>query len=141
MKRWVVRGAVCLTALALLIGTGNLAMTNTIDGLPGHATGDAEYVFGFSGGTDSNLVLTFAGGGTATLTTSMGVINAPRNQGWWSLTSGNSDGNDNYIAGNAGGTAWNDFFTFDVAGLTPTVTSATLQAVKAEAHSDTGRAF
>lgn len=83
------------------------------------------YAFGFSGAQDGTLTLNFSGGGSATISTGANEGN-PGAQGWWSTTSLNSNTNENYITGNAGGILWNDYFVFDLTGQTGTVTSATL---------------
>jgi hypothetical protein len=85
-----------------------------------HETRADELVFGatrFDG--NENLNLTFAGGGTLSLSTN-------GDHGWWSPTIFNLPGNTNYSVGNIFGEQFNDFFSFNVAGLTPTVTGATL---------------
>ncbi|MEZ5320330.1 MAG: PEP-CTERM sorting domain-containing protein [Vicinamibacterales bacterium] len=51
------------------------------------------------------------------------------NQGWWSATADNSDGNDNYFTGWNYGAELRSFFTFDLSGLDLTgqvITGATL---------------
>src|SRR5690349_16724413 len=83
---------------------------------------NADYsAFGFSGAENQQLTLNFSGGGSVTLDTG-------GNQGWWSDTSFNQNGNTNYITGSLfdGATKFNDFFVFDLSQLTGTVTSATL---------------
>lgn len=54
------------------------------------------------------------------------------NQGWWSPTLFNTDGNDNYFTGRTGSRLLRDFFTFDLSGLDGcTVSSATLELTHA----------
>jgi hypothetical protein len=77
------------------------------------------YAFGFSGNEAQQLTLNFSGGGSTTIDTG-------DNQGWWSFDSTNQAGNDNYVAAQIPGLHSNDFFVFDLSGLSGTVTSATL---------------
>jgi hypothetical protein len=88
-------------------------------------------VFGFSTfDGNENLNLTFAGGGTLSISTN-------GNQGWWSPTIFNLPGNTNYVVGNSSGEQFNDFFSFNVAGLSPTVTGATLSLTEHTASTST----
>ena len=55
------------------------------------------------------------------------------NQGWWSDTFNNSDGNTNYTVGwrsLSGGQEFRNFFTFDLSSLTDIVVGATLEVVR-----------
>jgi hypothetical protein len=107
------------TAAVALLGTALSAGT-------AHATPD-YYAFGFSGFADGTITLNFSNGSSDTIST--GAIesgNNPVTQGWWSPQESNFNSNTNYITGNYFGTQWNDFFIFDLAGLTGTVTSASL---------------
>ena len=110
----------------LLLAT--LAVVAATAAQPAHA----YYAYGFSGAQDATLTLTFLGG--ATMTVQTGAVasgNSPVTQGWWSPTSGNSNGNTNYITGDDGGTKWNDFFVFNLTnfrGLTVTNVSLGLNA-------------
>ncbi|MGB6589090.1 MAG: hypothetical protein WCC50_10370 [Pseudolabrys sp.] len=47
-------------------------------------------------------------------------------RGWYQQTNVHEPGNDNYITGQIGATDYHDFFTFDLTGVTGTITSATL---------------
>jgi hypothetical protein len=47
-------------------------------------------------------------------------------RGWYLQTNSHQPGNDNYITGQIGASDYHDFFTFDLAGVTGTITSATL---------------
>jgi hypothetical protein len=87
----------CIAAMLLLAGSSS-----------------AAYIFGFSGGYYQTLVIN----GTDTYTAV--------NQGWWSSTDTNWDGNDNYIAGQADGRFWNNYFVFDLTDFEGEVASATL---------------
>jgi len=47
-------------------------------------------------------------------------------RGWYNNQTNNHFTDDNYIAGQIGATDYHDFFTFDLTGITGTITSATL---------------
>jgi hypothetical protein len=47
-------------------------------------------------------------------------------RGWYRETNVHEPGNDNYITGQIGSRDYHDFFTFDLTGVTGTITSATL---------------
>jgi hypothetical protein len=97
----------------------------------------AAYMFGFSGNTDNDLVLTFASGGTATFSTSENPFTgATSNQGWWSATQGNNTGNTNIFVGDNAGALLNNFFTFTLRGLQENVVSATLRIKDVGSSSD-----
>jgi hypothetical protein len=49
------------------------------------------------------------------------------NQGWYSRSMLDNDSNDNYLAAHTPELDFRNFFTFDLAGLTGTLRSATLQ--------------
>src|SRR5262245_15551340 len=82
---------------------------------------NSEYLFGFSGSSAGSLSLSLSGGGSPTLSTDF-------QQGWWSGTFSNSEGNTNYLVGDLsdnGLILLNNFFTFDIGSLTgQTVVSA-----------------
>jgi len=84
------------------------------------------YAFGFSGNEAQQLTLNFSGGGSTTLSTTLDPGTGAYTQGWWSFNSTNQAGNDNYAAAHLSGMDTNDFFVFDLSGLSGTVTSATL---------------
>jgi len=103
-------------------------------GLEGELEHNSEFLFGFSGTSNAQLVLTFSSGGPVTLSTN-------GEQGWWSSNFANTDGNTNYFVGdlsNNGSQLLNNFFTFNVVGQSPTVTSATLRVVRETGESDLG---
>lgn len=81
------------------------------------------YAFGFSGGEPNSLSLD---GGSTVLSTGTNLLGPTNNQGWWSPQAGNSDDNDNWIAGDYFGTQWNNFFSFSLAGVTGPASSAEL---------------
>lgn len=72
--------------------------------------------------------------GTITITTSDAQIDpGVDNQGWWSdLVSNNNAVNDNYITGVSGQSTFRSFFSFDLRGMSGTVTSATLHLQRYE---------
>lgn len=91
-------------------------------------TASASYLFGFSGGSDNDLIVTFASGGTATFSTSQNAFaGSSYNQGWWSATEGNNNSNTNIFVGDNVGNLLNNFFTFTLRGLQDTVVGATLR--------------
>jgi hypothetical protein len=105
-----------------------------VTGLEGELEHNSEYLFGLSGLSNAELTLTFSSGGPVTLSTN-------GQQGWWSGTQANIDSNTNYIVGdlsNNGSALHNNFFTFNVIGQSPTVTSATLRVVREDGQSDLG---
>lgn len=66
-------------------------------------------------------------GGATVLDTGMMPVSATLNQGWWSGTFANSDGNDNFFTGDpGGGDSLNNFFSFYIGGLMGPVMSADL---------------
>ncbi len=75
--------------------------------------------YAFGGSTESAIL---------TLTFDNGTSDAVEatSQGWWSTTAANFRGNNNVITGSMFGTQWNDFFVFDLTGLTGTVTAASI---------------
>jgi hypothetical protein len=81
------------------------------------------YAYGFSGDINGRLTLDFSGGGS--ITTDTGT-----NQGWWSDIHPNLANNTDYVTGeitDAVGTGhFNNFFVFDLSGVSGTVVSATL---------------
>jgi hypothetical protein len=92
------------------------------------STASASYLFGYSGNTDNDLVVTFASGGTATFSTSQNPFaGSTSNQGWWSGTFSNTNGNTNIFVGDPGGAQLNNFFTFTLRGMQESVVSATLR--------------
>jgi hypothetical protein len=75
--------------------------------------------FAFSGSTEfGTLTLSFADGQSTVVTAT--------DQGWWSPTEQNFVGNRNSIIGSCFGVRWNDFFVFDLTGLSGNVVSASL---------------
>jgi hypothetical protein len=75
--------------------------------------------FAFSGSTEFGaLTLSFADGQSTVVTAT--------DQGWWSPTEQNFVGNRNTIIGSCFGVRWNDFFVFDLTGLSGTVVAASL---------------
>lgn len=54
------------------------------------------------------------------------------NQGWWSATESNTDGNDNHYTGDIQSGFLRSFYTFDLSQLVGTVTSATLRIQRGE---------
>jgi hypothetical protein len=131
-------------ALTLLLtsATGAHAAINVV-GLEGDFQHGSEFLFGFSGGIPNHLSLGLSGGGSVTLSTGTSLFGIGNNQGWWSATFGNSDGNDNWIAGDPfanGTTVLNNFFTFDLTSLFgQTIVSATLEVTRASGQSTTGQ--
>ena len=79
-----------------------------------------DYVFGFSGSTPATLSLTTSSGGTINLSST--------STGWYDNTGFHQAANTNYISGMIGPTSYNDYFTFNLANVTGTITSASLTA-------------
>ena len=85
-----------------------------------------DFAFGGSG-ADGILTLTFSDGQTTSIGTHTAASgNAPATQGWWSDTLSNTYRGTNYITGHFADMRWNDFFVFDLAGLSGTVVEASL---------------
>jgi hypothetical protein len=78
-----------------------------------------QYIFGFSVANSSNVL---------DITTTTGTFNVPvLTSGWVDNTGKTLAGNANYIVGSCCGAAnYNDFFTFNLSGVTGTVESAQL---------------
>jgi hypothetical protein len=86
------------------------------------------YIFGFTGNSNQELILGLSGGGSVTFNTNQDTFDSGiPNQGWWSATSANNDGNSNIFVGNSGADYLNNFFTFLLAGVQGQVVSATLR--------------
>jgi hypothetical protein len=51
--------------------------------------------------------------------------------GWWDSTGGHTSTNKNYIAGKSGTTLFNDYFVFNLSGVTQTITGAQLRLSEA----------
>lgn len=96
-------------------------------------TVSASFVFGYTNSNvATNLLLGLVGGGSVTLSTGESTFDPDvLNQGWWSPNSENYDSNTNIIVGNDGESLYNNFFTFDLSGLSEipseSVVSATLR--------------
>ena len=87
--------------------------------LPGFAMADL-YVYGFSGFNSSNGL---------NITTSSGDFFVPiSDSGWWTNSFGHDASNKNYIAGHfdGGKGEYNNYFTFDLSGISGTITTASL---------------
>lgn len=80
------------------------------------ASAQDAYLFGF---TDISYSSSLLLNGTTTLQAS--------NRGWYLSDGSNNGGNNNYVSGQQGSSIWRNFFVFNLAGFTPTVTSAVLQ--------------
>jgi hypothetical protein len=94
-----------------------LGVIALIVGLFGSAPANAQpYAFGFSS-YDSNETLTLA------TTDGSVVLDTGRFQGWISnsgdVNEAGPDGNTNYFTGANGDVLYNDFFAFNITGLTP----------------------
>jgi hypothetical protein len=104
-----------------------------------------DFVYGFSGNNNNTLTVTLTDGSTMVLNTTSNEFNpGSANQGWWSPTSGNSNNNDNYIAGTTGGSQYNDYFSFDLDPVRATglaIKNVTLNTEKFMVFSDTGKTF
>lgn len=121
--RWIqaVKGVVFLSFF-LMIATVTPARASTFD-----------YLFGSSGGFNSTLTLTDSASNVTTYTTNTSAF-FNNNQGWWSSVSANGDTNDNWIVGVLGaGNYYHDYFTFDLSGLSATITAASLTTERAGA--------
>lgn len=80
-----------------------------------------EYAFGYGGLKQGQLILNFTNSSTQTLATN-------NNQGWWSPQEGHDSTNSNYITGSFLGNYYNNFFSFDMTGISPLIVqSATLR--------------
>ena len=89
------------------------------------------FLFGFSGGTPDAVLLSLNGGAIQYSISSSQFDAGVNNAGWWSPNAANSDANDNYIVGSIDFSPdpsfrYNNFFTFDLAGLNVVVTDAEL---------------
>ena len=99
----------------------------------GARTASAEpFILGF---TDGQSVVLSLNGGAIQYNISGSQFDAGvNNAGWWSPNAVNADSNDNYIVGsiNTGNQIllYNDFFTFDLAGLNVLVTDAELRITR-----------
>jgi hypothetical protein len=71
-----------------------------------------DYAFGFSN---------FTGGNNLTIN---GAAYYNTDSGWIQSTGEHDGGNPNYVSGDLGGVAYNDYFSFDLSSLTGSVTSA-----------------
>jgi len=111
----------------------------TVTGIPG-ASGDAEYLFGYSGGAINYLDLGMSVGGSITVDTATNLLSSGYNQGWWSGSASNNDTNDNTFVGDLGD-YYNNFFTFYIGSVTGTVSSATFRGQRFVSWSDTGRTY
>jgi hypothetical protein len=113
-------------------------------GLTTSPTMAAEFIFGFSGSNANSLTLQLSDNSIVTLTTDQSEFTpGSSNQGWWSAVVENDDANDNYIVGDSVGdgiSLLNNFFTFDISGLSGTVVSATLNLQRFEGGSNLGNA-
>jgi hypothetical protein len=87
----------------------------------------ATYLFGFSSGVTNQLVVDTTTGSFTFRTSDAEFTPGSHNQGWWSGSMNNVTGNDNYIVGMPDGVhQLNNYFTFNLAGLTGTVLDASL---------------
>ncbi|HEV3024661.1 MAG TPA: hypothetical protein VGX76_19430 [Pirellulales bacterium] len=85
------------------------------------------YLFGFSSGNSNQLLVDSTTGSFAFSTADNQLTGGANNQGWWSGTVTNVTGNDNYIVGVPDGNhQLNNYFTFNLAGLTGNVLGARL---------------
>ena len=100
----------------------------------------SEYLFGVS--ADSIPMSLSLDGGATVLSTGDSLLSTSNNQGWWSTTVGNDDDNDNYIVGELGEPSgkgiYNNFFTFDISGLSSPIVSAALKLQRYIGQSDSG---
>lgn len=100
------------------------------------------FLFGFSGLEPQALEIDLSGGGTLVFTTGESQFTTDvQNQGWWSATVDNSDGNDNYATGQSGSDLFNNFFTFNLealAGSTAIGARLILDSAKGSAAADEG---
>lgn len=95
-----------------------LAASTLLIGASAHAMEGDAYIFG-SSDTSSSNALVLNGSQTLSVT----------NSGWYRSDAWHIPSNQNYIAGfcnNCGGYYYNNFFVFDIAGVTAPVTSASL---------------
>ena len=131
-----------LLAFLLVLPTPVKAVN--VIGLMGPLVHNSEYLFGWSGGNANALSLGLPGGGSAGVSTGVGLFGAGMNQGWWSAVETNGDWNDNYVVGDLsddGTDLVNAFFTFDLTGVTGSVTSATFNVQRYFGESQLGRTF
>lgn len=76
-----------------------------------------EYLFGFSGQSAIGIV------NGATVLTSF-------DQGWYTNSGQHSSANSNYIVGDTNGNAYNNYFTFDLRGVTAQISSFSINAAR-----------
>jgi hypothetical protein len=101
-------------------------------GLAQPASAD-PYMFGFSGGDSCSGLQSLYINGVEYRTCDSQIDSGVDNQGWWSATNSNSDGNDNYFVGDVsldGSQLLNNFFTFDLSNFTGGATSAELRLAR-----------
>lgn len=92
----------------------------------------AEFLFGFTGGSPNFLEVQTSTGLVILSTEDNPITPSVHNQGWWSSTDDNFNGNDNFIVGELPGSppsTFRNFFTFDIAPLFSegTITSIVLR--------------
>jgi hypothetical protein len=89
------------------------------------------FILGFTGGVPDAVILSLNGGTIEYSISSSQFDPGVNNAGWWSPNADNFDANDNFVVGSidfGGGDLflYNNFFTFDLAGLNVNVTDAEL---------------
>jgi hypothetical protein len=99
------------------------ALSLGLTALPAHA-----YIFGYSQDAGANLQLN---GGANALQTMPNPITGDVSTGWYSSTGYHDPTNDTYLVASAtdplfGGAAYNNFFVFDLSGLTADIVSGSI---------------
>jgi hypothetical protein len=128
----------CAILLFILAIIGHSLGADGVTGL-GDTHHHSEYLFGYSGFNANTLTVNAS---TVLDTGTSEFYSGSRNQGWWSPSAFNVEFNDNYIVGDLssnGSQLYNDFFTFDISGLTGPVSSAVLNLQRFYGGSDLGR--
>lgn len=121
-----------------------LAIT-TVLGAGARPASAEPFILGFTGGSADAVILSLNGGAFEYSISSSQFDAGVNNAGWWTNSNvfPNDDANDNYIVGSVdfgqdGVALFNNFFTFDLAGLNVVVTDAELRIARGGGNDTSG---